>query len=182
MKNPLLLSLILFLPIGTIAQHSVEFTAAVGATVIDIEELVAIDEIDRTIAEDWETFSWGLSAQYVYPVSGNIGIGGELMYQQLYWYSVSVPYVTSRIYREYNVTCVRLTPLLRIGVNSNFAFDLGPELNFMDGTSVGLMLSGNYYIPVSENIDVPVKARIDYFKNIVATIPISLNVGVRIRI
>jgi len=181
MKRNLFLSMIFLLPLVCYSQKSIEFTIGLGVTVIDIESLVEEDEVAGTIASDWGTMNFGVSGQYFFASKGNLGLGAELMYQNLYWYSVSVPYGSQTIYREYSVSAIKITPILRYGLNSNFAFDIGPEFNFMDGLKLGLLLSANYNIPVSDKIYIPLKVRLDIINNIVMTLPISLNAGILIK-
>lgn len=181
MKKNLFISMIFLLPLVGFSQKSVEFTVGAGATVIDIESLVEKDEVTGTFATDWRTLNFGISGQYFFASKGNFSFGAELMYQYLYWYSVSVPYSSQTIYREYSVSAIKITPLFRYGVNSAFTFDIGPEFNFMDGLNLGLLMSANYYIPVSDKIDIPLKVRLDIISSIVMTLPISLNAGIRIK-
>ncbi len=182
MKKYLFFLIIFLLPLLSFPQKSVEFTVGVGVTIIDIENLVEKDEVTGTIASDWGTMNFGISGQYFFASKGNFGFGAELMYQYLYWYSVEVPFGSQTIYREYSVSTIRITPILRYGVNSNITFDIGPEFNFIDGLSLGLLLSANYYIPVSDKIDIPLKVRFDIMNYIVMTLPVSLNAGIRIKI
>ena len=182
MKKTILISIIYLLPLIGFSQNSVEFTIGVGGTIVDIESIVEQDEAPGTFATDWGTTNWGISGQYVYATEGIFGFGMELMYQDLYWYSVKVPYGTQNIYRTYNVSAFKITPIFRIGANNNFSFDFGPELNFIDGLKIGLLLSLNYYLPISDKIDIPLKFRIDIIDYIVVTMPISFNAGVRIKI
>ncbi len=182
MKKALLITTVLFAPLLAFPQKTAEFTAAVGGTIIDIENLVETDEISGSYATDWGTVNFGISGQYFFLSKGNISLGAELMYQDLYWYSVRIPYGTTPINREYSVSAVKTTPVLRFGGNGNFAFDIGPEFNFMDGVNLGLLLSADYFIKVSDKFDIPVKARLDVIDNIVITMPASLNVGIRLKL
>jgi len=182
MKKGILISIIYLIPLIGFSQNSVEFTFGAGGTVVDIESIVDEDEVSGTIATDWGTLNWGISGQFIHATKGTLGFGIELMYQDLYWYSVKVPYGTQNIYREYYVSTFKITPILRIGANNNFSFDVGPEFNFIDGLSIGLLLSVNYYVPISDKIDIPLKVRIDVIDYIVVTVPISFNAGVRIKI
>ena len=182
MKKIKFILFIFLLPITGISQTSVEFSLGLGGTAIDIESLVEEDEIDGTFATDWGTMNYGISGQYFFATKGNFSFGSELMYQYLYWYSVAVPYGSQPIYREYSVSAIKLTPILRYQVSSAFAFDIGPEFNFMEGLNLGLLISANYYITVSDKIDIPLKVRFDIMNNIVITVPISLNAGIRIKL
>lgn len=182
MKRLILITLSFLVPFIAKSQSSVEFTLGAGATVVDVESLVEKDEITGTVAQDWEVTNVGISGQYFFTTFGNIAFGGELMYQYLYWYSVLVPYTPSPIYREYSVTAFRITPIFRFGGNKAFNFDLGPEFNFSDGLSIGLLASANYNIPISETIDIPLKLRMDILSQTVLTIPISINAGVRVKL
>jgi hypothetical protein len=182
MKKNIIILISLLLPLIGITQQSAELTVAVGATITDIESLVEEDEIEGSFATDWGTFSIGGSGQFFFMKKDKFVIGGELMYHHLYWYSVSVPYGTQTIYRDYSVSAFRITPILRYEINNSAALDIGPEFNFVNGLKLGLMLSANYYIPITEMIDIPVKARFDVFNYIVPAVPISLNAGIRIKL
>ncbi|MDH5368041.1 MAG: hypothetical protein OEW67_13735 [Cyclobacteriaceae bacterium] len=182
MKNIKFIVLIFLHPLVGVSQNSVEFSVGIGATVIDIESLVEKDEIAGAFATDWEVINYGISGQYFFGSKGNVSFGSEVMYQSLYWYSVAVPFGSQTIYREYSVSAIKITPILRYEVASAFVFDIGPELNIMDGVKLGLLLSANYYIPVSDKVDIPIKIRFDIMKNIVITVPSSLNAGIRIKL
>jgi hypothetical protein len=182
MKKFIFIILLALIPTINYSQSSVEFTLGAGVTVIDIEKLVEIDEIQNTVAEDWGTANVGISGQYFFKNFGNVVFGGELMYHYLYWYSVRVPYSPSPIFREYSVSTFRITPIFRFGASSAFNFDLGPEINFSNGVSIGILASLNYNIAISENISVPLKLRTDTMFGTVTTIPISINAGVKIEL
>lgn len=181
MKRDLLISVFILLPLVGFSQNSIEFTLGVGGTVIDIESLVEQDEGTGAIATDWGTVNYGISGQYIFASKGDFSFGAELMYQFMYWYNIRVPYGSQPIYREYDVTTFRITPLLRYGGESAFSMDIGPEFNIMDGVKVGVLLSANYAFPVSDKIEIPLKVRFDILNNIVMTMPISLNAGIRIK-
>ncbi|MDH5476156.1 MAG: hypothetical protein OEX22_10730 [Cyclobacteriaceae bacterium] len=182
MKKIKFIILFFLLPFMGVSQSSVEFSIGVGATAIDIENLVEKDEITGSFATDWEVINYGISGQYFFGSKENFSFGSELMYQSLYWYSVAVPFGSQTIYREYSISAVKITPILRYEVTRAFAFDIGPEFNFMEGIKLGLLFSANYYIPVSDKIDIPLKLRFDIMNNIVITVPSSLNAGIRIKL
>jgi hypothetical protein len=181
MRKRLLIPIVSLLAFTGLSQ-SVEFTLGAGATLIDVETLVEKDEVRGTTATDWGVFSGGVSAQYFFASKGNIVLGAELMYQHLYWYQVRIPYGMQFINREYSVSAVRIAPILRFGGENNFVFDIGPELNFMDGVAIGLLLSANYFFPVSDKINIPVKLRMDVINGTVVTVPVTLHGGVRIKL
>jgi len=184
MKNQFYISFIFLIstPFIGISQNSFELTGGAGYTAIDIEELVEQDEVKGTFATDWGQASYGISGQYFFAAKGNIGFGAELMYQYWYWYNVSVPFGTQRIFREYSVSAFKVTPIVRFGTNSSFAFDIGPEINFSDGIILGILLSANYNIRISDNIEIPIKVRVDIIDQIVVAVPITLNTGIRIKL
>ncbi len=167
---------------GLYAQRSIEFTIGSGATAVNLDELVDVDEVEGARVTDWSVFNMGLGGQYFLAQKKSVLIGAELMYHYLYWYSVEVPYGISPIYREYNVSALRIAPIARFSLNEKFKIDLGPELNFMDGISPGILVSANYYLHVNQKITVPFKFRMDIIRHIVLLAPVSLNVGVNINL
>lgn len=175
----IILIVILIFPIFAFSQKSVEFTAAAGYTFVDVENLVDKDEIAGSWATDWDNFSYGFGAQVFLFSVKNMTFGAELMYHRLFWYSVAVPYGYETIYRTYYVNSTRLTPILRIGANNKFSADIGPEFNFMDGMAIGLMVSSNYSISISEKLEVPLKLRLDLIGGTVLYLPITFNAGIR---
>ena len=184
MKNlfKLILTLLMLCSVQVLAQQSFEITIGIGGTAVDVEQRVAEEEISGSIANDWEVIGGGISAQYIFSKSKNIGFGAELMYHYLYWYEVQIPFGTSDIFRAYDVDALRISGFARFGMDKAFSFDIGPSLNFMDDTNLGLLFSANYYIPVSDKISIPLKARIDLFSATVITVPITLNGGVRVEL
>ena len=164
------------------SQRSVELTATIGYTAVDIEGIVEVDEISGTVASDWGQLNGGVSGQLFLNSAGDFGFGVELMYHHLYWYSVEVPYGYYDIYREYSINAFRITPIIRYGPDNMVSIDIGPELNFLDGLRVGLLTSINYNLSISDRIYVPLKLRFDIIDYIKPVVPISLNAGVRIKI
>ncbi len=164
------------------SQHTLDLTLAVGYTAIDVEGLVELDENPGSFATDWGQFNYGVGAQFLLNGMDKMTYGAEIMYHQLYWYSVRIPYGSQTIYRDYSVGVLRITPLIRFNLNETFALDLGPEFNFAEGFIFGLLVSANYYIPVTETISIPLKFRIDPMFDKVITVPLSLNAGVRIKL
>ena len=163
-------------------QKSIEFSLAAGATIVDLDAIVEEDEVQGTYVDDFDVFNAGLSGQFIYATVGPIGFGAEVMYHYLYWYNVSVPYVPSRINRTYNISKIKVAPLFRFGVNSIVALDVGPVLFIQNGVNIGLFSSINLNIPLSKNVSIPIKARVDTYKGIVMTTPISLNIGLKINL
>lgn len=183
MKKEILVLLVCLLPLtSSFAQLSFEGTIGVGPTIINIERLVAIDEITNTVAQDWGQFCHGFSGQGFYDI-GNIGIGIEFMYQSLYWYSVRIPYGDYSLYRDYEISAFKISPLVRFRSDNAFNIDMGPEINFnSDGIMYGILLSINYFIKISDKIDIPVKLRSELISSIVIMVPITLNAGIRFKL
>ena len=182
MKKSLFATLIMLMPLISFSQSAIEFTVGAGATIIDIEKLVELDENTGASATDWAVTNIGISGQYFFTSFGNVAFGGELMYQYLYWYSVRIPYAPNPLYREYDISTFRITPIFRFGGSNALNFDLGPEFNFSDGLSIGVLASANYNIAISDKIDIPLKFRVDFMNLIVVAVPVSINAGVRIKL
>jgi hypothetical protein len=182
MKTKVLIFVMVLVPFICCSQRSVELTATIGYTAVNIEGIVEVDEISGTEATDWGQLNGGVSGQLFLASAGDFGFGIELMYHHLYWYSVEVPYGYYDIYREYSINAFRITPIIRYGPDNMVSVDLGPELNFLDGLRVGLLTSINYNLSISDRIYVPLKLRFDIIDYIKPVVPISLNAGVRIKI
>ena len=183
MKNSLFALVFALIPFFCYSQHSVESTIAFGGTIVDIETLVLIDEIQGTVAEDWGQFNGGLSLQYLYETNKFLSVGLEIMYQHLFWYEVHVPYGTYGLYREYSINAFKFAPILRIGGTGIVALDIGPEVIFSDGAVIGTFMSLNYNIPLSDKLEIPIKARVDYMGLYgVNVFPLTLNAGLRVKL
>lgn len=184
MRNSFLALVLALIPIFSYSQHSFESTIAIGGTIVDIETLVIIDEIQGTVAEDWGQFSGGLSLQYFYEINKLVSLGAEIMYQHLFWYEVHVPYGQYGIYREYSINAFKIAPVFRIGGSGQVTFDIGPaEVIFRDGVVIGSFASLNYNIPLSDKMEIPIKARVDYMKLYdVSVFPLTLNAGLRVKL
>lgn len=163
------------------AQSRFGFDLSIGATAVNLDNLVEKDEVSGTFVNDWDVFSSGVSLYYTYPVSGSIGIGAEFMYQYLYWYQVKVPFGFQVITREYDVDLYRFTPFLQLGNEKAFSLNIGPELNFINGVKAGLLLHGKYELRINDKIQLPVGLRLDLMNNIVLTAPVSFTLGVQFR-
>ncbi len=182
MKNKLCILLLTILPSIGFSQKSAEVTVGIGYSAVDIEGIVEKDEIAHTEATDWGQFNGGVSGQFFLPVTGNIGFGAELMYQHLFWYSIRAPYGSYDIYREYSINTFKITPIVRLGINSAVSFDIGPELNFLYGLKFGALASACYSISISDKIEIPVKLRMEIINYIEPIFPISLHAGIRYRL
>lgn len=181
MKKLLTLLCGLLLVSYSYAQKQLDITVGAGYTLIDIEKLVEEDEVSGSSANDWDQFSIGLSAQYFFLETSSFTLGAEAMYQHLYWYEARIPFGSTPFNREYTVTAFRLTPIARFG-SEGFAFDVGPTFNINNGFELGVMMSGNYYIAVTDNVDIPIKFRLDAINgSVVPYAPITIHTGVRIR-
>lgn len=161
-------------------SQSADFTLGVGYTQVDLDKLIEKDEVSGTRLEDWNQLNVGFSAQYFFTSIGELQFGVEAAYQHLYWYRVIVPFGSTPIDREYTITTTRIAPLLRAG-SEEMAFDFGPTFNFNDGLEIGAMVSANKYFELSDNLDLPVKLRVDFINGIVLIMPISLHAGIRYR-
>ncbi len=181
MKTLTILIVSLLISFSGYTQKNTEFTIGAGYTLVDLDKVVEKDEVTGTRLEDWDQFSIGFSAQYFFTTLGNFEFGLEAMYQHLYWYRVIVPFGSTNIDREYTVTTFRITPLFRMG-EENINVDIGPTLNFNDGLEIGAMISGNKYFPISDNIDIPVKVRLDFMNSIVLVAPVSIHAGIRMEL
>jgi hypothetical protein len=183
LKNKILISTILFiLPFVSFSQQILEFNIGTGQTAVDIEYLVEQDEIQNTVATDWGLENYGIGLQYFFYKNNIFRIGTELMYQYQYWYSVKIPNTTNQYsYRTYNVESFKITPILRVG-SDILSIDIGPEFNFNDGLSLGLLTSFNYNIKLTDKIFIPLKLRVDVISGEVVYTPISLNTGICIKI
>jgi len=173
---------ILFFYQVSYTQKSLEFALTAGVTVVDLDEMVEEDEVEGTFVDDYDLFNSGVSGQFFYASKGPIAFGVEIMYHYLYWYTVSVPYVPSRIYRTYNISTFKVAPIFRFGANSMIAFDVAPVLFLQEGVNIGLLSSLNLNIPISQKLSIPIKARVDIYKGLVVTIPISLNIGLKLKL
>ena len=66
-------------------------------------------------------------------------------------------------------------------LDTPFSVDLGPQFVFLDDISIGILISANYYLSISDNLEIPFKMRMDIINNIVVAVPISLNAGIRFK-
>ena len=179
-KFVLLFTFILF-NIILYSQNTVEITLGSGYTVVDIEKLVTVDEVQGSFATDWGNINGALSVNYLFGSEKLVNYGVEVMYQHLYWYSVSVPYGSQTIYREYSVSAGKLIPFLRIG-KGPITFDFGGEIIFSGGLKGGVLTSLNYLFPINDKISVPLKFRTELVTGTVLSFPISINGGVEIKL
>lgn len=161
------------------AQSKFGFDLSAGATAMNLDNLVEKDEVSGTFVNDWDVFSSGVSFYYTHPISGTVGIGAEFMYHYLYWYQVEVPFGSQVITREYDVDLYRFTPILQFGNDKPLILNIGPELNFINGVKVGLLLHGKYELKINDKIQLPVGLRLDLMNNIVITAPVTFTLGVQ---
>ncbi|MCP4458474.1 MAG: hypothetical protein GY816_10700 [Cytophagales bacterium] len=182
MRKFFFILLIVLIAFNTYSQKSAEFTIGIGYPAVDLYAIVDQDEISGTVLMDWAKVSYGFSGQYFFSSLGNVEFGAELMYQYLYWYYVRVLNGTTTSNPEYDVNVFRITPIARFRTDSPFALDIGPEFNFSNGIRLGLLVSANYDISLTDKIDIPLKARLDIMNRIVMTMPISINAGIRIKL
>lgn len=183
MRNGLFIVL-LIVPFYIFSQSTIELNIGAGQTAIDIEHLVDIDEVPKTVATDWGLENYGVGVQYFLSKNLFYRFGAEVMYQHQYWYDVKIPNTVNQYsYREYSVESLKITPILRLG-SDILSIDLGPEFNFNDEMeiSLGLLTSFNYNIKITENIFIPIKLRVDIISGTVVNVPLSLNTGICVKI
>lgn len=178
MRRYPILFIMLLLSFVAFSNNFIEVTIGAGYTFIDLDTLVENDENEGAILRDWDQLNYGISIQYFYFHSGSIHIGTELLYQQLYWYQVKIPYGSQPIIREYNVAGISGSVPVRVDLGNNLSVDVGPMITFLNLPNFGLFSSINYLVPLSNDILIPVKLRMDIRNGLEPYLPISINAGV----
>jgi hypothetical protein len=102
------------------AQVSFEAEAGGGYTVVDVETIAFNDGAN---ALDWSQPTYRIAGRVLLDRPG-FGFGAEIAHQHLYWYSVRIPFGSTPIHREYDVSGMSAMALARLGVGSAI-LDLG---------------------------------------------------------
>lgn len=147
------------------AQVSFEVEAGGGYTVVDVSS-VAFN--DGATATDWNQPNYRLAARAIAGGSG-LRFGAEVSYQSLYWYSVRIPFGSTPIRREYDVTATTALALVRLGGNGP-SVDLGAGVAFLEDPVGAVSLAIG--VEVVDNLSV--KLRADGLLASEPTVPVGL--------
>lgn len=110
-------------------QMLFEVEAGGGYTLVDVE---GIADADGAIAQEWSQPSYRVAARALWGSREGMRFGAEVAHQYLYWYRVNIPYGSTPIHREYDVTATSALGLLRIGSGGGAVVDVGAGFAFLD--------------------------------------------------
>lgn len=147
-----------------------------GFTVVNMTEASGYDE---PILTDSGTFHYKFNLQATYKI-GLIELGLEVGYNNLYWYSLRIPYGTQTIYRENHVSTINIYGLLQHTRPNAIFLQAGAGIHIFDeGTTLGFMSTVGYDFRLSEKLSIPLFIRIDLILGDGTPIPLSLGAGIR---
>jgi hypothetical protein len=168
-RAAVLTAVALLLAAPVYGQPIFEIEAGGGYTLVNVE---GIAEADGAIAQEWEQPSYRFAARALFAGSPGLRFGAEVSYQHLYWYRVRIPFGSTPINREYDVTATSAMGLLRLG-SSTTVLDLGAGVAFLEDP-VGLVSFAVGWEVVNR---VSVKLRADGLLASEPTVPVGFAVS-----
>lgn len=149
------------------AQIHFEVEAGGGYTLVDV---AGVADADGAIAQEWSQPGYRFSGRALFGAGEGMRFGAEVAHQYLYWYRVNIPFGSTPIRREYDVTATSAMGLVRIGSSGAAMLDLGAGVAFLDDpVAVASVAVGWEILP-----RLAVKLRADGFVASQPTVPIGL--------
>jgi hypothetical protein len=172
----LVMIIFIFLSSRGYAQRSKEISLSLypGYTIVNFEK--ALNYSDDNL-ENWSEFHYSAALRGFLLSGKPIQFGAEFAWQRLYYGYYIVPYGTSRVYREFNVSTKSLMALARYSVNKFFAVGGAGIHFFNNGVSPAICLEAGYKISVGANLKLPVSLRINPVFGSGTPTPISAGIG-----
>ncbi len=150
--------------------------ASIGYTIVDVEE--AAGEIGGTIYQDWSEFYWSFRAQGLYRLNETMLVGGEIGFQNLFWYYAEIPYVPT-IYRPWNVIPVNISGVFQYNLSEAMSLQGGAGAYiYGDRMAFGLFSSFTYKWKITDSIYIPAFVRLDAIFALGFTMPVSAGSGI----
>jgi len=170
----LFFSLFFFVSVNSQKIGEISLSAYPGYTLVNFEEaLVYSDEY----MEDWNEIHLSAALRTFLSSEGKLQLGAEAAWQRLYYAYYVVPYGTSPVYREFNVSTISFMALGRLSFNGFFTTGGAGIHIFDDGVAPAICLEGGYRISISEKLKIPLSIRANPVFGSGTPIPFSLGVG-----
>jgi hypothetical protein len=168
------------LPVTSSKENRLTFglQGGAGLTMVNLAKASGYDE---PILSDWGTFHYKFNVQAFYKF-GLIELGLEVGYNDLYWYSLRIPYGIQTIYRENSVSTMNIYGLLQHVTPSAIFLQAGAGIHVFDeGSALGFMGTVGYDFRLSERLSMPIFLRFDLILGDGTPTPVSLGAGIRYR-
>ena len=160
------------------AQKSIDIgvTLYPGYTAVNFEKALGYSD---EYLNDWDQFYYSATLKGFLTTDKTVDYGAEIGWQRLYYAYYVVPYGTSPVYREFNITTFSIMGLARYSTTNRFFVIAGAGIHFFyDGVAPALMVEPGYFFKVGENLKIPVSLRIYPIFGDGTPTPVSLGIGV----
>jgi hypothetical protein len=178
------ISLTIFLVFSLVCEaqkeKEISFSVYPGHTFINFEE--AYDYSDDHM-EDWDEFHIAVALRGFLGTNNLIQVGLEVAWQQLYYVYYRIPYYEMQyLYREYDISTISLSLLLRYSRSSFFAI-AGPGIHFFDGHSaLSLFTEAGFFINVGDKFRIPVSLKLSPIFTDGEPSPLSVGIGISLQL
>ncbi len=151
------LVVLLFRPAPARGQVTLEAHGAVGYASVDIDTWAG------SSLNDWTQVSSSGYAQVFFGKAGPVALGVEGGYQKFFWYNVRIPFGTTTVLRDRNVTASRVMVVARFqGPMSPVFGEVALGAHMFDGfTDGGAAAAVGYKMKLGPMLSLPIKVRAD---------------------
>lgn len=157
------------------AQRAVELHVGGGYTVVDVEK--ASGQSGEVRAEEQAMYQ--IFGRFLFMPVGRAMLGVEAGYRYLYYYEVPSPPFG---YVPRDVAPTHVAGLLKLPLAGGLAAEGGAGLFFYEeGTSLGIFGAAGFDLPLTPQMSVPIRARIDLLMEDPVTIPVGATIGAALR-
>jgi len=150
-----------------------------GFTFVNFEKASGYDD---DYLRDWGEGHFRIGAQVLFPITERMMMGGEVGYNDLYWYDYRVPYGDSPVYRYAEWSTTSLLGVTRYTVRNLVLLHGGAGLHFFDGSPAFALSAGVGIQPRWKKLTFPVLLRIEPIFGDGTPTPLALQAGIQYRI
>lgn len=154
-------------------DYNFTINAYLGGTIVDVAEAIGYE------MEEWDNFSFGISATGTKNIDDDFSIGGEVGFHRLYYYEYIYDYPSQVGYDNYSIwgtiSTVYLGPVAEL-LNDKRYLQGGLNLHiFTDGSGIspGILLGGGFRFELDNDMVIPIGGRIEIIFG--SATPVSIN-------
>ncbi len=152
----------------------ISLSAYPGFTIVNFEKALGYSD---DYMEDWNEFYTCAAIRGFLKPGKQFDIGVEIAWQQLYYAFYRVPYGTSPVYREFNISTISLSALGRFNKNNFFAVIGGGLHIFNDGIAPAICLEPGFMLRAGPKLMLPISLKINPIFGDGTPLPVSLGIG-----
>jgi len=143
---------------------------------------VDVDAWGGSSVNDWDQVTRVGYAQVFFLKLGMVAIGAEAGNQYFFWYNVRIPFGSSTILSDRNVSANRVMGVVRFEGAGRVFGEVAAGAHLFDSfTDTGFAAAVGYKIPLAPKISIPIKLRVDFVNDPDVTImPVTVSGGISV--